>query len=145
KLLPLLEQPIDAAVATAADNETVRAVRARRVRMFCMCESLNGEVNATHWKGARSASACRIFILRLAYNRMYVLLVTMSTPFRSPLHEMVATTPTDFWSDSCAVGDLTYALEHGAVGATSNPTIVASVLKSEFDAWKGRVDRKSVV
>jgi transaldolase len=64
----------------------------------------------------------------------------MSTPFRSPLHEMVSTTPTDFWNDSCAVGDLNYAIEHGAVGATSNPTIVASVLKTEFDAWKGRVE-----
>ena len=64
----------------------------------------------------------------------------MSTPFRSPLHEMVSTTPTDFWNDSCAVGELKYALEHGAVGATSNPTIVASVLKTEFNDWKGRVD-----
>ena len=63
----------------------------------------------------------------------------MSTTFRSPLHEMAATTPTDFWNDSCAVGELRYALEHGAVGATSNPTIVASVLRTEFDDWKERV------
>jgi transaldolase len=64
----------------------------------------------------------------------------MSTTFRSPLHEMVSTTPTDFWNDSCAVGELKYALEHGAVGATSNPTIVANVLKTEFGQWKGRLD-----
>ncbi len=64
----------------------------------------------------------------------------MSTTFRSPLHEMVSTTPTDFWNDSCAVGELKYALEHGAVGATSNPTIVANVLKTEFGDWKGRVE-----
>jgi transaldolase len=64
----------------------------------------------------------------------------MSTTFRSPLHEMASTTPTDFWNDSCAVGELKYALEHGAVGATSNPTIVASVLKTEFGDWKARVE-----
>ncbi|HEY6080405.1 MAG TPA: transaldolase family protein [Polyangiaceae bacterium] len=64
----------------------------------------------------------------------------MSTTFRSPLHEMVSTTPTDFWNDSCAVGELTYALEHGAVGATSNPTIVANVLRTEFGDWKPRID-----
>src|SRR5258706_1805280 len=64
----------------------------------------------------------------------------MSTTFRSPLHEMVSTTPTDFWNDSCAVGELKYALEHGAVGATSNPTIVANVLKTEFGDWKERVN-----
>jgi transaldolase len=64
----------------------------------------------------------------------------MSTSFRSPLHEMVCSTSTDFWNDSCAVGELKYALEHGAVGATSNPTIVASVLKTEFGDWKERVD-----
>jgi transaldolase len=64
----------------------------------------------------------------------------MSTTFRSPLHEMVSTTPTDFWNDSCAIGELTHALEHGAVGATSNPTIVTNVLKTEFGVWKERVD-----
>jgi transaldolase len=53
---------------------------------------------------------------------------------------MVSTTPTDFWNDSCAVGELKYALEHGAVGATSNPTIVANVLKTEFGDWKERID-----
>jgi len=60
--------------------------------------------------------------------------------FRSPLHEMVCTTPTDFWNDSCGVGELKYALEHGAVGATSNPTIVASVLKTEFGDWQARIE-----
>jgi transaldolase len=64
----------------------------------------------------------------------------MSTTFRSPLHEMVSTTPTDFWNDSCGVADLRYALEHGAVGATSNPTIVANVLKSELGDWQGRIE-----
>jgi transaldolase len=38
------------------------------------------------------------------------------------------TTPTDFWNDSCSIEELSYAIEHGAVGATSNPTIVLAVL-----------------
>jgi len=35
--------------------------------------------------------------------------------------------------------ELTYAIERGAVGATSNPTIVLNVLKQEFDLWKDRI------
>jgi len=59
--------------------------------------------------------------------------------FKSPLHEMVETTATDFWNDSCSVEELRYAIEHGAVGATSNPTIVGEVLRKELDAWRGRI------
>jgi transaldolase len=63
----------------------------------------------------------------------------MESKFKSPLHKMVSTTPTDFWNDSCSVEELTYAIEHGAVGATSNPTIVLSVFKQEFHLWKDRL------
>lgn len=59
--------------------------------------------------------------------------------FRSPLHKMVSTTPTELWNDSCAVGELKYAIEHGAVGATSNPTIVFGVIQQEFADWKARI------
>jgi transaldolase len=59
--------------------------------------------------------------------------------FRSPLHKMALTTPTDLWNDSCGVRDLRLAIEHGAVGATSNPTIVLSVLQQEFADWKERI------
>lgn len=59
--------------------------------------------------------------------------------FKSPLHETVATTKTDFWNDSCSVAELTYAIEHGAVGATSNPTIVLHVLNTERELWDGRI------
>jgi transaldolase len=55
----------------------------------------------------------------------------------SPLYRTVHTTATDFWNDSCSVGELEYALASGAVGATTNPTIVLGVLRKEFDAWKG--------
>lgn len=53
----------------------------------------------------------------------------MSLNELSPLHQTVMTTRTDFWNDSCSVEELTYAISNGAVGATSNPTIVVNVLK----------------
>jgi transaldolase len=52
---------------------------------------------------------------------------------------MASTTITDFWNDSCSVDELTYALEHGAVGATSNPIIVLNVLNKELHLWKQRI------
>lgn len=61
------------------------------------------------------------------------------TTYKSPLHQTVSTTKTDFWNDSCSVKELTYAIEHGAVGATSNPTIVYNVLKQELGLWKDRI------
>jgi transaldolase len=64
----------------------------------------------------------------------------MENKYKSPLHQMVSTTPTDLWNDSCSINELTYAIEHGAVGATSNPTIVLNVLKQEMDLWKHRLN-----
>lgn len=63
----------------------------------------------------------------------------MNTQYKSPLHQTVSTTPTDYWNDSCAVKELTYAIEHGAVGATTNPTIVGQVLKQEMHLWDKRI------
>ena len=57
----------------------------------------------------------------------------------SPLNETVSTTGTDLWNDSCSIQELTYAIGHGAVGATSNPTIVLGVLKKELPAWRERI------
>jgi transaldolase len=57
----------------------------------------------------------------------------------SPLLETVSTTATDLWNDSCARDELMYALEHGATGATTNPTIVSEVLVKEFDEWRPRI------
>ena len=62
----------------------------------------------------------------------------MST-FKSKLHQMTVQFPTDYWNDSCSVEELTYAIGHGAVGATSNPTIVHTVLKKEIHLWKDRI------
>ncbi len=61
------------------------------------------------------------------------------TELESPLARMVATTPTDYWNDSCAVDELTYAVERGAAGATSNPSIVLEVMKKEKAHWVPRV------
>lgn len=65
--------------------------------------------------------------------------MTTLTTYKSPLHQMVCTTKTDYWNDSSSVEELTYAIEHGAVGATSNPTIVVSVLKKEMSLWRDRI------
>ena len=56
--------------------------------------------------------------------------------YRSALHEMACTTPTAYWNDSCSPRELRYALEHGAVGATSNPVIVGTVLQQDLDHWR---------
>lgn len=58
---------------------------------------------------------------------------------KSPLHQTVSTTVTDYWNDSCSIEELTYAIENGAVGATSNPTIVLNVLKKEMPLWRDRI------
>ncbi|HVN53959.1 MAG TPA: transaldolase family protein [Anaerolineaceae bacterium] len=65
----------------------------------------------------------------------------MTTNYNGPLHEMACTTPTDYWNDSCSVQELNYAIERGAVGATSNPTIVMDVLKKEMPLWRDRIQR----
>ncbi len=65
--------------------------------------------------------------------------MTITTAYKSPLHEMASTTITDYWNDSCSVEELAYAIEHGAVGATSNPTIVLAVLKQEMHLWNDRI------
>lgn len=62
----------------------------------------------------------------------------MST-FRSKLHQMTMEYPTEYWNDSCSQEELTYAISHGAVGATSNPTIVHTVLKKELHLWRDRI------
>ena len=61
------------------------------------------------------------------------------TAFKSKLHQMTMEYPTDYWNDSCSEEELTYAISHGAVGATSNPTIVHGVLKKELHLWRDRI------
>jgi transaldolase len=56
----------------------------------------------------------------------------------SPLLQMVESTPTEFWNDSCAVGELDDAIANGATGATSNPSLVLDVLRAEPEPWARR-------
>ena len=59
--------------------------------------------------------------------------------YKSPLHQMTQTTPTSLWNDSAAIDELTYAIEHGAVGATCNPVIAHGILKKEIAEWRPRI------
>jgi transaldolase len=49
---------------------------------------------------------------------------------------MTQSTPTCLWNDSASIQELTYSIEHGAVGATCNPVIVLEVLKKEMHLWR---------
>ena len=65
----------------------------------------------------------------------------VATTYKSPLHEMTQSTPTCLWNDSASIQELTYSIEHGAVGATCNPVIVLGVLKKEMNLWKERIQQ----
>ncbi len=65
----------------------------------------------------------------------------MSASQPSPLQQTVALGGNDYWNDSCSVEELRYALAHGAVGATTNPTIVLGVLRKEWAAWQAPLGR----
>src|SRR5271167_1911310 len=62
-----------------------------------------------------------------------------ATAYKSRLHEMTQTTSTCLWNDSASIQELTYSIEHGAVGATCNPVIVLGVMKKEIGLWKDRI------
>src|ERR1700723_2577533 len=64
---------------------------------------------------------------------------SIEAAYKSPLHKMTQTTPTCLWNDSASIEELTYSIEHGAVGATCNPVIVVGVLKKEMSFWKVRI------
>jgi len=57
----------------------------------------------------------------------------------TPLQRTASEFPTDYWNDSCNESELSYAIENGAVGATSNPIIVGTVMKQEYETWAPRV------
>lgn len=60
--------------------------------------------------------------------------------YKGKLHETVCKFPTlEVWNDSCSYSELCYAVEHGAVGATTNPVIVNNVLKKEFNDWAPKI------
>jgi transaldolase len=61
--------------------------------------------------------------------------------YKSPLHQMTATTRTCLWNDSASPQELAYSIGHGAVGATCNPVIVVEVLKKELPLWRDRIQQ----
>ncbi len=65
--------------------------------------------------------------------------VENATIYKSPLYEMTQTTPTCLWNDSATLEELSYSIEHGAVGATCNPVIVLDTLKKEPQLWTPRL------
>ncbi|MCK4514338.1 MAG: transaldolase, partial [Spirochaetaceae bacterium] len=63
----------------------------------------------------------------------------MSETTKPLLQLMTETTDTDYWNDSCSIQELSSAIPNGAVGATTNPSIVYNVLANELDLWEGRI------
>lgn len=60
----------------------------------------------------------------------------------SKLAEMTKTYPqTELWNDSCSYKELSYSVERGATGATTNPVIVFNVLKKELPEWEDTIKR----
>ncbi|MGL4484091.1 MAG: transaldolase family protein [Anaerovoracaceae bacterium] len=46
---------------------------------------------------------------------------------------------TKIWNDSCSIKELTYCMENGGVGATTNPVIVKGVLEKELDTYRAYI------
>jgi transaldolase len=63
----------------------------------------------------------------------------VATGSAASLLQRTAATATDIWNDSADVDELVYAIEHGAVGATANPTIVHDIWKKDPSRWGERV------
>ena len=61
--------------------------------------------------------------------------------YKSPLEQMSKTTPTQFWNDSCSLDDISFAIDHGGVGATTNPVIVGQVLEAELAKHRPSIER----
>lgn len=59
--------------------------------------------------------------------------------WKSPLHQMTQTTPTVLWNDSADPDELRWSIEQGGIGATCNPVIAHTVLKSRLAEWRPRI------
>ena len=65
--------------------------------------------------------------------------VHTASKWKSPLHEMTQTTPTCLWNDSADPDELRWSIEQGGVGATCNPVIAHTVIKSRLAEWRPRI------
>ena len=61
--------------------------------------------------------------------------------WKSPLHEMTQTTATCLWNDSADPEELRWSIDQGGVGATCNPVIAHTVIKSRSSEWRPRIAR----
>jgi transaldolase len=63
--------------------------------------------------------------------------MSAAAPARRQASKMMQTAAlgADFWNDSCAASELAEAVQNGAVGATSNPVIVYTAVKSDTATW----------
>ncbi len=52
------------------------------------------------------------------------------------LKQMIETTKTRYWNDSCHLEELDYAIERGATGATTNPVIAKTVLEQDLKRYE---------
>ena len=59
--------------------------------------------------------------------------------WKNCLHEMTQTTATCLWNDSADPGELRWSIDQGAVGATCNPVIAHTVIKSRLHEWQPRI------
>ena len=57
----------------------------------------------------------------------------------NPLLEMTRTTPTVLWNDSADPAELAQSISFGAVGATCNPVIALTCIKSDLARWTARI------
>lgn len=57
----------------------------------------------------------------------------------TPLNEMSAQSATVLWNDSADPRELAQSIEWGAVGATCNPVIALTVIKSDLPRWTARI------
>lgn len=57
-----------------------------------------------------------------------------------PLLTAAQTTPTALWNDSSDLDELRQSISFGGVGATCNPVIAYSCIKSRMDVWKPRLE-----
>ena len=65
--------------------------------------------------------------------------MTSGAPWKSPLHQMTQTTATCLWNDSADLDELRQSIEQGGVGATCNPVIAHTVLKTRTAEWRPRI------
>ncbi len=65
--------------------------------------------------------------------------MTTGSTWQSPLHEMTQTTATCLWNDSADLDELRQSIGHGGVGATCNPVIAHTVLKTQMAEWRPRI------